>query len=131
MPVEGTKYTPINYVSPSVKVEKDEDESPAVKRYETSPLRREVQGTTTYEFNKATPLVTTYDYNRTRPQITTYDYNRSNSPQVTNYDYNKIGNNNNYNSYSTKNYEVITVPYKSDEHNLGEMIESSHKKKNA
>jgi hypothetical protein len=28
-------------------------------------------------------------------------------------------------------YEVITVPYKADEHNLGEIIESSHKKKNA
>jgi hypothetical protein len=122
MPVEGAKYTPINYVSPSVKVEKEEEESPAVKRYETSPLRREGQSTTTYEFNKGSPLASAYDYNRSRPQITTYDYNRSNSPQATTYDYNKIGNSNNYNNYSSKNYEVISVPYRTEEHNLGEMI---------
>lgn len=26
-------------------------------------------------------------------------------------------------------YEIISVPYKAEDHNLGEMIESSHKKK--
>jgi hypothetical protein len=84
------------------KVEKQEDDgSPSVKRYETSPLRRETQTTTAY------------------------DYNRSNSPQTHTYDYNRLGNN----TYSSKNYEVITVPYRTDDQNLGEMIESSHKKK--
>lgn len=45
------------------KGEKQEDDgSPAVKRYETSPLRRETHTTTAYDYNRSNSP--TYDYNR-------------------------------------------------------------------
>lgn len=96
-----TKYTPINHIS--AKVDKEDDGSPTVRRYETSPLRREPNTYQNYQ--------NVYERKELSSPYTTYDYGRAATT-----------------STSPRNYEVITVPYKAEEH-LGEMIESSHKKK--
>jgi hypothetical protein len=55
-----------------------------------------------------------------------YDDKKKEPQQENKYEYAKITSDN----YSPKsNYEVISIPYKGEDHNLGEMIESSHKKK--
>lgn len=101
VPIEINKYTQSNYIN-------EDDGSPTVRRYEPSPPRKD--NTYAYQPTQSTA---------TRREPVTYGgtYGRVMGGST---------------STSTKgNLEIITVPYNKPEEHLGEMIESSHKKKAA